>query len=312
MLLPGRDRKTAFKIGQEISEAVTNDNPTPIKLKLEKVYQPCILQTKKRYVGYMYESPDQEQPVYEAKGIETVRRDGCPIVVKMLEKTLRILFETCDVSAVKRYVNRKFTKLLKDEISLQDLIFAKEFRGIGGYKPTACVPALELTKRWIQKDPRAVPLSGERVPFIIANGPPGLPLIKLVRSPYEMLSDKGLKVNTFYYITKVIIPPLNRCFLLIGADLREWFAELPRKLQTNALSVNHDAGLVNFNYKKSTLAQYFATTTCVGDCGRQTANGGLCGQCLLSPQETCFVLCSKIRALEQDMEDIKKVKVKVR
>lgn len=48
-----------------------------------QVYQPCILQTKKRYVGYMYESPDQEKPVYEAKGIETVRRDGCPAGVKV-------------------------------------------------------------------------------------------------------------------------------------------------------------------------------------------------------------------------------------
>lgn len=41
------------------------------------------LQTKKRYVGYMYESADQEEPIYEAKGIETVRRDGCPAVAKV-------------------------------------------------------------------------------------------------------------------------------------------------------------------------------------------------------------------------------------
>ena len=31
----------------------------------------------------MYESPDQEKPVYDAKGIETVRRDGCPAVAKV-------------------------------------------------------------------------------------------------------------------------------------------------------------------------------------------------------------------------------------
>ena len=28
----------------------------------------------------MYESPDQREPVFDAKGIETVRRDGCPAV----------------------------------------------------------------------------------------------------------------------------------------------------------------------------------------------------------------------------------------
>ena len=54
-----------------------------MKLKFEKVYLPCILQTKKRYVGYMYETKDQAEPVYDAKGIETVRRDGIPAVVKV-------------------------------------------------------------------------------------------------------------------------------------------------------------------------------------------------------------------------------------
>lgn len=44
VLVPGRSRKDAFKIGEEIATAVTNDNPYPVKLKLEKIYQPSILQ----------------------------------------------------------------------------------------------------------------------------------------------------------------------------------------------------------------------------------------------------------------------------
>lgn len=94
----------------------------------------------------MFETPDQSKPVYEAKGIETVRRDGCPAVAKMLEKTLKILFETKDVSQVKSYVCRQFTKILSGKMNVQDLIFAKEFRGLQGYKPGACVPSLELTR----------------------------------------------------------------------------------------------------------------------------------------------------------------------
>ena len=44
---------------------------------------PCVLQTKKRYVGYMYENVDQKEPQLDAKGIETVRRDGCNAVAKV-------------------------------------------------------------------------------------------------------------------------------------------------------------------------------------------------------------------------------------
>lgn len=87
VLVPGKNKQHAFEVGKKIADAVTKANPDPVKLKLEKVYQPCILQTKKRYVGYMYESADQKDPVYDAKGIETVRRDGCPAVSKVKNKT---------------------------------------------------------------------------------------------------------------------------------------------------------------------------------------------------------------------------------
>lgn len=119
VLLKGATKEQAFKIGLEIAEAVTATNPKPVKLKFEKVkthklwkkkiinwfrcdceartknnikdlcvyfsqvYLPCVLQTKKRYVGYMYESLDQKEPVFDAKGIETVRRDSCPAVSKV-------------------------------------------------------------------------------------------------------------------------------------------------------------------------------------------------------------------------------------
>lgn len=98
------------------------------------------------YVGNMYETPDQAEPIFEAKGIETIRRDGCPAASKILEKSLKILFDTHDVSKVKEYVCRQFTKILEGKISIQDLIIAKEFRGIKGYKERAVVPALTMTR----------------------------------------------------------------------------------------------------------------------------------------------------------------------
>lgn len=44
---------------------------------------------KKRYVGFKYENPDDREPVFDAKGIETVRRDGIAAQQKMTETCLK-------------------------------------------------------------------------------------------------------------------------------------------------------------------------------------------------------------------------------
>lgn len=77
-------------------------------------------------------------------------------------------------------------------------------------------------RQWRLTDPRLEPRVGQRVPYVIVAGPPGLPLIRLVRSPHALLADASLKINAEYYITRVIIPPLDRCFSLIGAHAAAW------------------------------------------------------------------------------------------
>ena len=54
-----------------------------------QVYLPCVLMAKKRYVGFKFENPDDKEPAFDAKGIETVRRDGIPAQQKMTETCLK-------------------------------------------------------------------------------------------------------------------------------------------------------------------------------------------------------------------------------
>lgn len=89
VLFPGSTKERAFAVGRAIAEHITNINPRPVKLKFEKVYHPCVLLTKKRYVGFKYEYETQLDPDFDAKGIETVRRDGCPVVAKTMESALK-------------------------------------------------------------------------------------------------------------------------------------------------------------------------------------------------------------------------------
>lgn len=136
VLCKGVTRHRAFEIGHEIAAAVTAANPAPIKLQFEKVYHPSVLVTKKRYVGWKYEGSADAEPVFDAKGIETVRRDTCPLVAKLMRKSLESLFKTRDLSLVKYYLQKQFQKIFEDRLPLSDFTFRKEVR-LGTY---ACIP----------------------------------------------------------------------------------------------------------------------------------------------------------------------------
>jgi hypothetical protein len=229
VLLPGRSRADAFAVGAAMAEAVTRVNPSPIKLQMEKVYHPCFLVSKKRYVGMAYASPTERQPAFDAKGIETVRRDSCGAVAKMVEKGLRVFFARHDLSAVRVYLERQWTKILAGRVALHDFIFAKEVK-LGTYSSRGLLPPSALVStKLMATDPRAEPLYGERVPYVVVEGEPGSRLADLVVSPQEFLENAHkLQLNARYYITKQINPALSRLFNLVGVSVDAWFDALPR------------------------------------------------------------------------------------
>eukprot|EP01133_Synstelium_polycarpum_P008023 gene8023-9426_t len=212
ILVPGVSKETAFEIGQKIADRVTAMNPRPVKLVLDKVYHPCLLVNKKRYVGYMYERPDQEVPVFDAKGIETVRRDTCKLVSKMMEASIRVLFDSKDLSLVRSYLARQCEKLYRERVPLRDFIFAKEVR-LGQYSAHGMMPAAaQVATRMMDKDPRAEPRYGERVRYVVVCGTPNARLCDLVVTPQEFLANKKLRININYYLTKQLMPALDRVF----------------------------------------------------------------------------------------------------
>lgn len=300
IILPGRSRAEAFKIGNEIADAVTDENPQPVKLKFEKVYHPCVLQTKKRYVGYSWETLDQKVPKFDAKGIETVRRDQIPATSKLLEKSLRLLFESNDIQVVKKYVCRQFSKMDAGSLGLiQDFIFAKEYRGKEFYSAVSKVPCMEIIKRNLETDRRAEPRRRTRVPYVIISGSPEQPLYQLVRSPIELITNPSLKLNIPYYIERVIIPALNRVFTLMGQDVNDWRAQMPKRRGFKCATLTHTRSKKGFNNNaQSTLSQYFLVSNCPVCYGRANQPQSLCDDCQSVPQASAARLLDKIKKSE--------------
>ena len=296
---PGKSRADAFELGRKIAATVTEMFPAPIKLKFEKVYHPCILLAKKRYVGYSFEKEDQIKPKFDAKGIETIRRDGIPAQQKMVEKTLRILFDTANVSKVKAYTLNQFHKILLNRISLNDFCFAKEVR-YGTYKSkTHLPPGAIIAEKLVEKDPRREPQYRERVPYVVVFDPKKSRIKDRVMTPEDFmnsyLTDNPLVLDYEYYITRVLIPPIARVFNLIGADISAWYNELPKysQLRMNGIS------MLNENFVTSYLASascFICGANLVKNCG---ASNFICSRCSRNEIELISYITLRSKQMEQ-------------
>uniref|UniRef100_A0A0D9X2Q2 DNA polymerase n=1 Tax=Leersia perrieri TaxID=77586 RepID=A0A0D9X2Q2_9ORYZ len=316
VLLKGRSREEAFRIGKEIASSITAMNPDPVTLKFEKVYHPCFLLTKKRYVGYSYESPEQREPIFDAKGIETVRRDTCPAVAKILEQSIRVMFEEQDLAKVRSYLERQWTRILLGKVSIQDFIFAKEVR-LGTYsaRSSSLPPAAIVATKAMLSDPRAEPRYAERVPYVVIHGEPGARLVDMVIDPYGLLEvESPYRLNAHYYIIKQIIPALQRVFGLVGADLNKWFSEMPRPVR-ETLAKRQSAsgrsssfsrlGLIKKRPSKgSRIDTYYMSSHCI-ICGEIIQGSDtFCNNCLRNEAVAGTVVAGRTSKLEREIQHL--------
>lgn len=236
---PGRSKDMAFQHGKQLAKEVSDFFPDPIKLKFEKVYHPCVLLAKKRYVGHCFEFEDQVVPKFEAKGIETIRRDGIPAQLKMVGKTLRILFETKDLSKVKLYTMEQFQKIFFNKVNVKDFCFAKEVR-YGSYKNEQYLPpGAIIAQKNASRDHRSEPQYRERIPYLVIRDSRKERIKDRAVSPDEYVAsystDNPLELDFEYYITRVLIPPLERIFNLMGVNIQEWYRDMPKSTRQLAI-----------------------------------------------------------------------------
>ncbi|KAJ5117677.1 hypothetical protein N7448_011309 [Penicillium atrosanguineum] len=293
----------------EIAQALTDMNP-PVKLKFEKIYHPCVLLAKKRYVGFKYEHRHQKEPDFDAKGIETVRRDGTPAAQKIEEKALKILFRTADLSQVKSYFHRQCSKIMQGRVSIQDFCFAREVR-LGTYSDRGQLPAGAMisTKR-MREDYRLELQYGERVPYVVITGAPGSRLIDRCVAPEALLHDTQLDLDAEYYITKNLIPPLERIFNLVGANVRQWYDEMPKvqRIRRVETSSSLDRPTKGLGMLKKTLESYMRSSSCI-ICKAKLSDATVpvCSECLQTPHLALLDVVSRLQRAEKRVVDLEAV-----
>lgn len=93
-------------------------------MEFEKVYFPYLLLSKKWYAGLLWTNPDAPDKK-DCKGVESVRRDSCQLVRKMVDKVLEIILYEKNFTKAVNYCKGKVYDLLNNRIDLSDLILTK-------------------------------------------------------------------------------------------------------------------------------------------------------------------------------------------
>lgn len=139
-------------------------------------------------------------------------------------------------------------------------------------------------------DPNNEPQYGDRIPYVIVRGDqPGSRLVDRAMDPLEFMNNRyayipsqasfaylhvpivicsQLRLDALYYITRVLIPPLERIFNLVGADVKQWFNEMPKSTVADLVSpkkprrtTSHQESIENVN-----INAHFLSTQCLS-CG---------------------------------------------
>lgn len=205
---------------------------------------------------------------------------------------------------VKTYLYRQWRRILSGRVSLQDFVFAKEVR-LGTYSTrpssSSLPPSAIVAMKTMRIDPRAEPRYGERVPYVVVHGEPGARLVDMVVDPLDLLAlDSPFRLNGLYYITKQIIPALQRMFGLVGADLTQWFLEMPRPMRENL----GKRPLYTWNSHRTRIDYYYLSRHCVL-CGELVPTSvHLCCKCSRRSEVAAVALTGKASKMEKEMHHL--------
>eukprot|EP00775_Hariotina_reticulata_P002392 gene2392-2696_t len=272
--------------------------PPPVKLEFEKVYYPYLLMNKKRYAGLLWTKPDKYDKM-DSKGIETVRRDNCELVRKMVATSLdKILIERDEAGAIE-YVKGIIRDLLMNKVDMSLLVVTKALaQEAEDYKVKSA--HVELAEKMRKRDPATAPAIGDRVPYVIVKAAKGAKAYEKAEDPIYAL-ENNLPIDVQHYLDHQLTQPLMRIFEPVCKDVK---AELLSGAHTRSISVATPStaagGIMRFAKVKPTCLACRATLT-DKEVATATAAGGsssLCGHCASREGEIYARSLAAVNSLE--------------
>jgi hypothetical protein len=218
-------KEDAEKVGNEVTKQVSAPMSYPKKLNYEGYSRRAIFLAKKRYALWVFErSGDGWKDKVKVKGIETVRRDWCPLTAETMKKCLDLILKEGNIEAAKVCAKESIKAVRKmkgyDPQLLPKLTLTRKYsKSAENYKTKAHGHA-QLAERMRNRGDVA-PMLGDRIPYLVVAGKTwrGGQTRQGVTERAEDLDyivKNGLKIDQDYYVEKQLLKPLVRLLRPFG------------------------------------------------------------------------------------------------
>ena len=197
----------AWEQGEKAAEACTKLFKSPNNLELEKVYCPYFLYSKKRYAAKMYEKVGTEiifQKI-DVKGLQVVRRDNCPYVREVCQNILNHILNSPDPLPAISEAKRCARLLLDGQVPMEKLMLSKQLSS--EYK-TPNHAHVAVRDKIMKRAPGSEPKQGDRVQYVIVEGPKKARLYEKSEDP-EYVRQNKIKLDYNYYFTNQLKNPVS-------------------------------------------------------------------------------------------------------
>ena len=218
----------SWQLGEQASEQCTKLFKEPNELELEKIYCPYFLYSKKRYAAKMYEKKGDDVVFkkIDVKGLQVVRRDNCPYVREVCKDILETILETSDpLPSIEKA--RKAAKDLKAGlVPMEKLRMSKQLASEYKSKSIAHVSVVQKMR---ERVPGSEPQQGDRVPFVIVQGPKNAKMFERAEDP-QYVREHNLNLDLDYYFENQLKNPVCDLLEPLVGDTRVIFEKPVRKI----------------------------------------------------------------------------------
>lgn len=220
-LMKGRDaRVKSLELAKEAEKVLSEPLRAPQTLNYEKIFDPFMLFSKKRYIGMKYEE-DPDKCKQANMGVVLKRRDNAPIVKEIYQAVVDTIMKDRDLSKSVSVAREILRRLVDGKVSLKKLTITKSLRA--EYANPDQIAHKVLAERIGDRDPGNKPKANDRIAFIYFDSTKTRETKKQgdrIETPEYMVAH-NLRPDYTHYITNQIQKPLTQLFRLFWSQVAE-------------------------------------------------------------------------------------------